>query len=129
MTDKTPTILVVDNTADSLEMIAVLLTGAGFSVACTSSPFEGMALYNQAKSLETPFDLLLLDAAMPEMSGFQMAKMVRLADMESKIVILTAYAFDAEGQQRARQEGVERVLRKPEDVASLPEILKEIIGI
>lgn len=121
-------ILVIDNDADSLEMVSVLLSGSGYSVASTASPNQGLELYHHAKVIGRPFDLLIVDAAMPEMSGFNVAKAIRLADTETKIVMLTAFAFDKESEQRAREDGILQIWRKPEDADRLPELVAAMIG-
>ena len=58
--------------ADVTEMLAVVLTHAGYSVVTAAS---APAALNAAR--ERQFDVIISDIGMPEMNGYQLAREVR----------------------------------------------------
>src|SRR4029078_11096411 len=62
------TALVVDDVADVTEMLAVVLTHAGYSVVTAAS---APAALKAAR--ERQFDVIISDIGMPEMNGYQLA--------------------------------------------------------
>jgi len=62
-------ILVVDDTPESLRLLADLLRSNGYEVRPTTSP--NLAL---SSAIENPPDLALLDVTMPEMDGFELCR-------------------------------------------------------
>jgi two-component system OmpR family response regulator len=60
---------------------------------------------------ESPFDLVLLDVAMPDIDGLQVCRTLLEQRVEARIVLMSAY-FDAESQARTRSLGVS-LLDKP----------------
>ena len=67
------TALVVDDVADVTEMLAVLLSYAGYNVVTAGS---APAALQAAR--EQQFDVIISDIGMPEMNGYQLAREVRL---------------------------------------------------
>jgi PleD family two-component response regulator len=67
------TALVVDDVADVTEMLAVVLTHAGYSVVTAAS---APAALKAAR--ERQFDVIISDIGMPEMNGYLFAREVRL---------------------------------------------------
>src|SRR5215217_4414083 len=66
------TALVVDDVADVTEMLAVVLTHAGYSVVTAAS---APAALKAAR--ERQFDVIISDIGMPEMNGYQLAREMR----------------------------------------------------
>lgn len=121
-------LLVADDNAESLLMERVLLAGVGHECDGATNGNEVLAAYYQALTDGRPYDLLILDAAMPEMSGFRAAEVIRVTDRETKIVIFTAYAIDAESKLRAAEAGISAIWQKPDDAARLPELAAALIN-
>jgi two-component system OmpR family response regulator len=76
-------ILLVDDDEFVLDLYSVELQKAGFVVFTTSDPFLGLS----KMELENP-DLVLLDVAMPEMTGLQFLKKARATPSIAKIPIV-----------------------------------------
>jgi CheY-like chemotaxis protein len=66
-TSRRPHILLVEDDEDTRELMALALTGAGFLVRPASSGREALSLL-----AEMPYDLLVTDYDMPEMTGTEM---------------------------------------------------------
>ncbi len=86
-------IVVVDDEPDILELVALHLTKANFSVRQCR---DGESLF-RCLSVETP-DLLLLDLMLPDMDGFEVCKTLRSQERFASIpiIMLTARAEETE---------------------------------
>ncbi|MEO5350827.1 MAG: response regulator [Magnetococcus sp. YQC-3] len=103
-------ILVIDDEADNLLIIAEFLRQAGYrSVTVTADARQGVALF-----AEGAFALVLLDIMMPGMDGFAvMARMKEVAPArQCPILVLTARQ-DEKTRLRALREGAKDFLSKP----------------
>jgi signal transduction histidine kinase/CheY-like chemotaxis protein len=84
------TILVVDDNDIQRDLVRELLMPLGFNILCASTGRECLTLAEQAKP-----NLILLDIAMPEMDGWQVAQRLRRpARDRAAIVMLSANAID-----------------------------------
>jgi signal transduction histidine kinase len=79
------TILVVDDDAASRDTIAVVLTAGGFTVALADSGETALRLVDRGQD----FDLLLVDATMPGMSGIELAQAQRARRPSLPVVFVT----------------------------------------
>lgn len=108
-------ILVVDDNADTLDLLGLLLRRRGHTVHTAASAARAL----QHVAALHP-DLVFLDLAIPDMDGFEIAKQVRRQPKftETKIVAITGYD-DAAHRQRARYAGFDAYLVKPVAVAQI----------
>ncbi|MGD2253995.1 MAG: response regulator [Anaerolineales bacterium] len=78
-------ILVVDDDQDTLDLIRLTLTTAGYSVDTVPSGNEAL------KSIsERNYDLILLDVMMPQVSGFDVLRGLQPITSAPPVIILTA---------------------------------------
>jgi PAS domain S-box-containing protein len=91
---------------------------------------NGRKLFDKLK--EKDFDLVLMDTHMPEMNGYQAAKMIRCEMAEPKrsipIISLSAAASDVEHGE-AIAAGMDDVLPKPFQPHELHEKMERLLGI
>src|ERR1051325_9374889 len=114
--------LVVDDVADVTEMLAVVLTHAGYSVVTAAS---APAALKAAR--ERQFDVIISDIGMPEMNGYQLAREMRqMAGYETlPMVPLTGYAmFD--DKERSTKAGFNAHFTKPIDPRALLELIDQL---
>jgi PAS domain S-box-containing protein len=105
-------ILVVDDDSDVRAFLADSLKGLGYRVAEAASGREALAQLEEAAP-----DLALLDYAMPEMNGAELARALRSRRSDLPIVFVTGYA---ESEQLERALGPDApVLRKPFSIGEL----------
>ncbi len=67
-----------------------------------------------ARLAERPFDLVLLDYALPERNGIEILQDIRERDSELAIIMITAYGT-VENAVNAMQSGATNFIQKPWD--------------
>lgn len=119
-------ILVVDDEADSRELVMAILTRCGSEVKCTISAAEAL----QAVRSWDP-DVLVSDIGMPNEDGYKLIK--RLRKLKSKrakempAVALTAYATD-EDRANALTAGFQVHVAKPIEAEVLVKSIASAVG-
>jgi PAS domain S-box-containing protein len=113
-------ILVIEDNADTREMLRVQLELAGHEV---HEAAEGQTGVEAAATLVP--DVALVDVGLPGMDGYDVARRIRAgrAGKSVRLVALTGYG-QAEDRRRALEAGFDAHVTKP----VLPERLAEIIG-
>lgn len=79
-------ILLVDDRQEVRSATALMLQRLGYHVTAASGPQEALAL---CRSQVEPFDLLLVDVAMPDMSGIQLAKTLPGMCHQAKVLLIS----------------------------------------
>src|SRR5580700_453524 len=82
------TILVVDDTAFVVNVVASILEAANFIVLCARS---GLDALNLATNYAGTIDLLLSDADMPGMSGPEIGEFLKKARPEMRLVFMSRF--------------------------------------
>ena len=86
-------VLVVDDLRTDREIISRYVRSWGMNCDASSSAREGLELMAQAVAAGTPYDIAVLDYAMPGMDGIQMGCAIRInrAYDHTRLVMLTGY--------------------------------------
>jgi CheY-like chemotaxis protein len=111
-------VLIVDDEADTREMLAEALSASGASVLPAGSAKETLVLLRQHDA-----DVLVSDIGMPEVDGYMLVRRVRaLPGPAGRIaaVALTAYGRPRDGQN-AIDAGFQAYLTTPVDLEALQE--------
>ncbi|AJS60628.1 response regulator transcription factor [Paenibacillus sp. IHBB 10380] len=99
-------ILVVEDDEEIQELIKQFLMTQQYSVEVASDGLEGMKQFNKQS-----FDLILLDVMMPNLDGFEVAKMIR---NESNVPIIMLTALEEEQEQmKGFDIGIDDYITKP----------------
>lgn len=117
-------ILVIDDEQDILRIVAYSLQKWGYNVVTAANGQEGL----DKMEAENP-DLVLLDAGMPVMTGFQMLEEIR-SNPEWKnipVIMLTAHS-DPKDIAKARTYGIVDYVTKPFDPMELREKLERALS-
>ena len=120
--DTRRTALVVDDVADVTEMLAVVLTHAGYSVVTAAS---APAALKAAR--ERQFDVIISDIGMPEMNGYQLAREMRTMPGYETVpmVAVTGYSmFD--DKERSTKAGFNAHMTKPIDPRALLDLIEQL---
>ena len=100
-------ILLVEDDPTTSRSIELMLTHANLNVYCTDLGEDGIDL---AKLYD--YDLILLDLNLPDMSGHEVLRQLRLARIETPILILTG-SDDTENKIKGFGFGADDYLTKP----------------
>ena len=114
--------LVVDDVADVTEMLAVVLSHAGYSVVTAAS---APAALKAAR--ERQFDVVISDIGMPEMNGYQLAREMRMMPGYETVpmVAVTGYSmFD--DKERSTNAGFNAHMTKPIDPRALLDLIEQL---
>lgn len=119
-----PKILVIEDYTDTRELLSVLLHQQGYQVLQARSGPEGLLTACGALP-----DLVIMDLALPEMDGIEVARRIRetagLSDVP--IFIVSAYLTPAV-QDEIRAAGCAEMFAKPCDFDSLLETIRITLG-
>ncbi|NEQ27300.1 MAG: response regulator, partial [Microcoleus sp. SIO2G3] len=119
-------ILLVDDEADTRDVIAYILEEAGAIFRSASSAIEALQAFEQAKP-----DVLVSDIGMPDMDGYMLIQQIRARSAAqngrgTQAIALTAYAGELD-QQRALAVGFQRHLAKPVEPDELVNAIAKLV--
>jgi PAS domain S-box-containing protein len=115
-------VLVVDDSEDTTEMVRHLLEIGGAAVCAATSGVEALRL-----AREREFDVVLSDISMPEMDGFEFLSRLRQIPGKEDIPAVALTGFGRpEDIQRANDKGFYAHLTKPFDIQRLASLLQKV---
>lgn len=115
-------ILIIDDNKDITDAVSLFAESQGNSCTISNDGKEGCDLAKNEN-----FDLILLDIAMPEFSGYDVLNTLKKDsnfDMK-KIVVITASNLDTLECEKIELLGISRLVRKPISLDSLEDIFSE----
>lgn len=113
-------ILLVDDEKEILNLLASMIEPTGYYCKQMSSPSAALAEYQS-----NPFDLIITDIQMEEMSGIQFIQAIRSFDAKVKIIIVTAFG-NFHMAMEALNLGVASIITKPLDFKHFMNILESV---
>ena len=113
------TILYVEDDLEVRENYSMILEGYFGNVSSTGCGKEALELYKNNN-----FDLLILDINLPHLSGLEIAAYVRKKDLNTKIIMLTAYS-DRDRLLEAVNLKLDSYLIKPVDNKTFVETVRK----
>src|SRR5215831_13996021 len=102
-------VLIVDDEAAIRESLETLLEFEGYAVESAVTGEDGLA-----RMAERPFDLVLLDFALPDRNGLEILADIRSRDPGLAVIMITAYGT-VDNAVRAMQNGATNFIQKPWD--------------
>src|SRR5713226_2337224 len=102
-------VIIIDDEAAIRESLETLLEFEGYTVDSAETGEEGLA-----KLAENPFDLVLLDFALPDRNGLEILADIRARDPHLAVIMITAYGT-VDNAVRAMQNGATNFIQKPWD--------------
>jgi CheY-like chemotaxis protein len=116
-------ILVVDDSADTREMMAKLLELEAFTVVTAEDGRRGL----QVADDELP-DLIITDINMPNMSGIEMIKELRKQPWSKCVPIMAITAYGNGVAKAALEAGADRAATKPIQFNAVIVEIKELLA-
>ncbi|HEY0824755.1 MAG TPA: response regulator [Ramlibacter sp.] len=113
-------VLVVDDNQDAAESLGVLLDIEGHAAHIAHTGAEALQL-----AQSQPLDVVFLDIGLPDMTGYDVARRMRLLPGMQKtlLVALTGWGTQ-DDRQRTRDAGFDRHLTKPAELPAVEELLR-----
>jgi signal transduction histidine kinase len=122
-TEPAPIILIVDDVRQIRMMLRYVMEQEGYQVLEASSGQAGLAIY-QAKHP----DIVLLDAVMPEMDGFELCRTLHQIDPNNPPAILMITALeDGQAVDKAFEAGAIDYIHKPIHISILRQRVKRLL--
>jgi DNA-binding response OmpR family regulator len=116
-------LLIIDDDPDTLRLVELMLERQGYQVLVATSGKQGLS-----KASEAPLDLILLDAMMPGLDGYQVARQLRERPATANIPILMFTAkSQLEDQLAGFEAGVDDYLTKPTHPSELLERVRILL--
>jgi len=115
-------VLIIDDENEIRESLQTLLEMEGFEVATARDGEDGLAQLD-----ERPFDLILLDLALPGRDGLDILADIRSHDVKLPVIMITAYGT-VENAVRAMQAGASNFIQKPWDNEKLLADVRTAVG-
>jgi two-component system, chemotaxis family, chemotaxis protein CheY len=115
-------ILIVEDDADSREMLAFLLSGRGFEVSCAEDGKDALELIENE-----PPGLIITDISMPVMDGIELIERLRQHPEWRLIPVLVMSAFRSEIVNNAMQAGANASTVKPLEIDKLLQMVTHLI--
>jgi DNA-binding NarL/FixJ family response regulator len=116
-------VLVADDSATVRGVIRTFLKDEKDIEVCGEA-VDGLDAVQKAQSLKP--DLLLLDLAMPEMNGAEVASILKRKMPRIRIILFTMYSENV-GQSLTSAVGVDLVLSKPDGMMRMVESMKTLL--
>lgn len=120
-------LLIVDDNAPNRQLLATLLESPQLEISTAASGQEALDI---ARHTHPPFDMVLMDIRMPDMSGVHATQALRRLNStwaRCPIIAVTAHVLNHERRQWLT-EGFDDVLIKPIDETQLQTLLQRFLG-
>jgi signal transduction histidine kinase/CheY-like chemotaxis protein len=112
-------ILVIEDEKDIRDLIVDILQMNGLEVEIASSGSQGIKLFQ-----EKQFDLVFTDLGMPGMSGWQVAKEIKMIDKKTPVALITGWQIQLKDAEM-KEKGVDLYINKPFKVDQLLQLVQE----
>jgi CheY-like chemotaxis protein len=121
--------LVVDDNSTNRRILERLLAGWGMKPTLAENGQQALASLAQAVDAHEPFALVLTDADMPEIDGFQLVEEIRKNPQLSGVTVMMLTSGGQPGDAaRCRELGLAGYLTKPVGRAELLEAVLRVVG-
>src|SRR5689334_11847162 len=114
-------ILVIDDDADTCEMMRVLLKVLGYEAASVQTAAEALTV-----AASRQFDLYLTDAVLTDLSGVELCQQLKKLTPEIPVVFVSGAACESDQLEGIRA-GAALYLTKPIEVEDLENALSSLI--
>jgi DNA-binding NtrC family response regulator len=115
-------VLIIDDEAAIRESLETLLELEGYSVESAATADQGLSRIG-----ERPFDLVLLDLALPDRNGIDLLAELHVHDPQLSVIMITAYGT-VENAVKAMQAGATNFVQKPWDNEKLLADVRIAVG-
>ena len=122
-------VLIIDDNEVNRAILEEQMLGWGLIPTVCASGHAGLAALEGALASAQPFQLVITDHQMPEMSGIDTARRIRDLPMESPVPVIMLSSSTSESDlERGRQVGIAAYLLKPAESSQLLSTILNLIA-
>jgi CheY-like chemotaxis protein len=121
-------VLVVDDNATNRRVLTEMLEGWRMKPVAAATGQSALAALKRATDKNSPFPVLIIDAHMPKMDGFQLASRVRQSARTTATKLIMLTSAGGNDQQRSRKLRVNACLNKPIRQSQLLQTLLSLLN-
>jgi CheY-like chemotaxis protein len=114
-------VLIIDDEPLITELLTTVLERMGCKSRVATCGKEGMETFEK-----DDFDMVITDLGMPDLSGWDVSKMVKQRKPHVPVIIVTGWGLDPD-PQKVEESKVDRLLTKPFQIDQLEKIIKELL--
>jgi DNA-binding response OmpR family regulator len=115
-------VLVADDDADILLLVRLRLERSGYEVVTARNGTEALALAQERQP-----DVAIFDVSMPGLTGFDVTRLLRDANVQLPVILLTARALESDVEAGAAV-GADAYLTKPFSPQDLELRVRELVN-
>ncbi|MBS0347339.1 MAG: response regulator [Proteobacteria bacterium] len=120
-------VLVVDDNADARTALEDMLNAFSARVATADCGEHAVSLAREALLGGSPFNLILMDWAMPGMDGIETSRRIQALGCDARIILATAYSSEWTTEQLHTM-GIQAQLSKPVTPSMLHDTIVEVFS-
>jgi CheY-like chemotaxis protein/putative methionine-R-sulfoxide reductase with GAF domain len=117
----TKKVLVIDDQPIVTDLLVSVLERMGYQSQVASSGTIGLEIFNQ-----NGFDLVITDLGMPDVSGWQVSKMVKTKKPHVPVVVITGWGVDPD-PNKMKESGADLIIYKPFQIDELEKIIRDLL--
>jgi CheY-like chemotaxis protein len=115
-------VLIVDDDPDVSDVLREIVDTYGYQAFVTNSAKEAAAILAKEK-----IRLILLDLAMPGITGDQFLEFIRKQGFQVPVVVVSAHV-DEEREKSLRAAGISGIVKKPFEVGQVIDEMEKALG-
>jgi PAS domain S-box-containing protein len=121
--------LVIESNSTNCEVLGHYLDALGIQCRCTDSSATALEELHRARSIDSPYDLVIMDCRLVEKDGLEAAQRIRgdLSSGAPKLLLLTTVGRRGDAKL-AEQAGFDAYLSKPVSFSCLSDCLALVMG-
>jgi two-component system, cell cycle sensor histidine kinase and response regulator CckA len=116
------TVWMIEDDAEVVAFNRAWLHRMGYGVLVAASGEQATEMLRQNK----PFDVVLLDLALPDMSGAALYPLIRKHRPSAKVIVCSGYGLD-EATQQLLDEGADGYIQKPYSLSDIHSIIVRVL--
>ena len=114
-------ILAVDNEPSVTTAMRFVFDGPQYDITCVANGQDALAHLDRA----TPFDVIIVDQKMPNLTGVELVREIRKRGIEGKIIVVSANLSNEVCEAYQRME-VSLIFSKPFDIRQLRSAVEQL---
>ena len=123
-------VLIVDDNYTNRILLQEMITSWGLAPTTTTNGKEAIDRFNKAFDAGTPYRLILLDMQMPELDGFDVARIIKDAPAGKGVEIILLSSMGLRGDaKRCKEVGISAYLPKPIKKSDLFDAIMMTMGL